>query len=163
MVRIKILTTIFLVIFFTIVLQGCKSDNLSDKDIQFYKFVTTADVNDSITIEPNPSDPHKTVVIRNKSNDYIGFENNYSLRVFYFDEDRATWVEGRNNVVFFGEAEPLSPGSPNDFSTLMIVLVDPKFENKNPAVIRVLVSGKIIENGLLTDKIVSAYTDFNIK
>jgi hypothetical protein len=165
---------ILLLAFFVVALLGCSNPSQSiskEMEDKFHATVAVMDMNKSLEIKVD--DDQKSfclgsdipLSVKNKSPNFIFFnyEGRY-IKLFMIRD--AEWVEVKNGLTYSGSTVLSPPGPPLlnlDGTWARPVLDDNTFkDNPTDILIRIVMTGEIMESNTHTGNFVSAYLDVYI-
>jgi hypothetical protein len=139
----------------------------SEKDQEFREMTGIQDLNQSLelvlpegsSISTNES---FTLLLFNRSNRLIQFTRDHSVRAF-IPMNGGGWIEVPNRMRYLGEGEILAPKGETLSNYVTFVGLQPEYPPMEaPFVLRVFVSGQILEQGEPTGERAGAYIDLEI-
>lgn len=161
---------LFLSLFILLFLTSCSQITNENNFVDVIKVNKVVDLNKSIGLFLDPFQPNSLKIgellhfqILNQSNKHIRFPGDANIQVFVLEEATRNWKEIQNSVEYQGKGDLIVPKGENGLTDTFIP-AKPALENDGKAkTIRVVVSGFIIEDGVDTDKAVSAYIDLTLQ
>jgi len=156
-----------------LILTSCRDDGSSlvsiSNETSFRNQISTEEINTYFSVEETrnvsytfPPKSRLSVGVKNISDAYIEFENDFGTRIFYFDLGEQKWIEVENRVSYHGESGEINDlfpegyeGGPFDYQFVRIV---PALEGIDlPVLVRIYFEGTVEEEGV--EKNVGGYVD----
>jgi hypothetical protein len=144
------------------------NENISELDNQFLTALPITDMNKSlqVVIEDQGSyfewDTEINLLIYNKSDTSIYFDNNVFVKLFVSSEDNQ-WIDVENEIEYMGPRLSSPQGTPLlDFEHIVVkpVLDKATISNENrDRLLRIVVIGEIMDGDTHTGQNVAAYAD----
>ncbi len=161
-----------LVLFLLLFLASCGSAGdvskvSQDMDQKFRDMISIDDLNESLELVlPEGTqvsiDDIITLLLFNRSNKQIAFERDHGVRAFV-PTDGGEWRELPNRMRYLGNGEILEPETGTFSNYVTLIGLQPEFPPIEPPVIlRIFVSGQVLDKGQPTAELAGAYIDLEI-
>jgi hypothetical protein len=152
-----------------VLLTSCVTQSSSKKEALFNEIIKPAHLEDQLVLkEPKmiigqPSENEIILTLENKSPRSIGFPFHCGIRMFIIVKS-GEWQEVKKPTNYIGEYTTILAPFGKDIQSAMMCSVTPDLQSlKGQKQIRVVVFGKVYQDGQPTDEQVAAFVDINLK
>jgi hypothetical protein len=170
----KIIEQVLTIVLLMIVLPSCSNLSTevpSDIEEKFRTVVSVEDMNKSLVLklhEDKETFPHGydiPILVENKSSHFLSFNHTDNYVKLYIIKDDE-WVEVKNGLTYSGTRTLHPQGAPllNLNATWARPELDDNLfkDNQTDILVRIVMTGEIMENDIPTGEFVSAYVDVYI-
>lgn len=160
---------IFILLF--AVISSCEAQNQSGQDKDFLEMFPLVEMNTKIQFW----DPNRMIQtprigetlnlsLENFSQYKIVFPSDFGLRIFTFNDQSMSWDEIGNNANYFPTGNRQISPKGTDLPGVILIGLQPTVLNEGkPVDVRVIVVGRVAQNGTPTNEQVGAWVDVTLQ
>ena len=105
-------------------------------------------------------DKFLTLSYRNTSQEQIAYYPGQDVKIFLYENKSSKWLEVNNDLETITSPKPyVVIGSANEMSSYGSITVSPKLSDNNSMEIRVVITGSLYKEEIITDECTGAFID----
>ena len=114
-----------------------------------------------LPLQPNYKfDKFLTLSYRNTSQEQIAYYPGQDVKIFLYENKSSKWLEVNNDLQTITSPKPyVVIGSANEMSSYGSITVSPKLSDNNSMEIRVVITGSLYKEEIITDECTGAFID----
>src|SRR3990172_7247951 len=144
----------------------------SDQEVAWQTYADQMQVRDwNRTLEVSIADAPSTagsegvidLLVTNRSNEEVWFPPGYGAILLTYSEENLRWEEVKNRATYLGDGEIIEPRLSEASSWAAVTSVAPTLDTLGkPAMLRVLIVGRVVRDGAVTEEAVGGYIDVDL-